>query len=282
MTILRFPSAGVAAVAPAPDALWTQTAGAVRLRLTRDVLGTPLADVGVAEVSAVPLNVLVAQYVSDPLAAQRIEGTARCVLRCDESNARADFRSQIGIRVVSNDGATVRGTLLAPDVVGPLASEWNTVLQVRKFPVGYPAAGVALSPVDSQDGDRFVVELGYRAHNTVTTSRTGVLNLGDPVGFDLPEDETSSAIMRPWLDLSDTIQWQHEPARIWMAPGFEAEQVINFETGEAERVRILSAPMGAGSMRVQCGSESWDVLEGDTGEKLTAAPQRGGLSISIL
>src|SRR4030065_973968 len=102
-------------------------------------------------------------------------------------------RSRIVIRVVSQDGLTNRGTLLDFDT-RPLSSEWPTTKQNRRFPrlntilyrdtviptaLGDTTAGlppemedelfslavpqpVTMSPVFALDGDRSVVEVGFR------------------------------------------------------------------------------------------------------------------------
>lgn len=148
MTRLPLPSAGPAAVAPAFDPLWTQTSTADRVRLSRSKRDTNLNSISAKETSALALNVLMRQYVSDPLDAQLISGTVRMIARTIESASGANFRSQLALRVVSHDGATVRGTLLAPDALGTLTSEWATGGTNRKFPMAYPAGGAVLSDVE--------------------------------------------------------------------------------------------------------------------------------------
>src|SRR4030065_2799953 len=128
-------------------------------------------------------------------------------------------RSRIVIRVVSQDGLPNRGTLLDFDT-RPLSSEWPTTRQNRRFPrlntilyrdtviptalgdttTGLPPEredelfslavpqSVAMSPVFALDGDRIVVEVGFRGH-AASGGSFGLIRVGDAGGSDLPADE---------------------------------------------------------------------------------------------
>jgi hypothetical protein len=147
---------------------------------------------------------MVRQWISEALAAQTISGTVKSIIRCSESNVAADFRSQLSIRVVSGDGGTVRGTLLALDE-STLSNEWATSLTNRKFPLNWSGAGVTLSSVTVQNGDRIVVEVGYRAHNTSATSYTGNVEAGDSAAQDCVENETDVLQYNPWIEFSQNL-----------------------------------------------------------------------------
>lgn len=205
-TRFYLPSSGAAAVSPAFGA-WNLTTGADRIALTRTsgTGQTAFATRAVAETLAAVSDVLVRQYVSDPLpAAGTLSGSVKGIVRAMESATAADMRAQLLIRVVSNDGATVRGTALAINT-GALASEFGTALANRRFPLGWSGVGAALTDVAYQTDDRIVVEIGYRAHNTVTTSRTGTLEFGNVGTSDLAEDETSTAQLNPWIEFSQDL-----------------------------------------------------------------------------
>jgi hypothetical protein len=151
------------------------------------------------------------QFVSKPLAAQTISGTVKAIMRCAENALAADMRSQMVIRVVSGDGGTIRGTLLAHDT-SALSNEWyvgsGVDLQNRKFPLNWSGAGAALTPVVVQVGDRLVVELGYRAHNTVSTLYYGYIETGDGAATDCAENETGTDQYNPWIEFSQTLVFQ--------------------------------------------------------------------------
>lgn len=207
-TRIYLPSSGAPAVSPAYDGAWADTGGAGRILAQVERTDTTFAEVTRAETSDVVHNVLLRQFVVGPLAAQIIGGTVKGQVLCRQSATAADMRAQMVVRVVSNDGATERGTLRAADA-GALSSEWN---HVRLRNCTLPLAALspeALAAVEVQDGDWLVIELGYRAHNTSTTSYTGRMQFGTGILYpDLPEDEASSATFNPWVEFSADIAWQ--------------------------------------------------------------------------
>lgn len=154
-------------------------------------------------------DLLQGQHISPELAAQTISGTFKCYLQCRQSNAAANWRSQIILRVVSHDGTTVRGTLYAGDLstlTGDPSGEWNSSTSVevsRSFPFG---GATALSSLAISDRDRIVVETGARQHNTQSTIRNGAIVYGEPATGDLPENETENATnLAGWIQFSGTI-----------------------------------------------------------------------------
>lgn len=205
-TRFYLPSTGAAAVSPAFDLGWGLSVDADRIAMVRTKANSAFNSKAVAESSAIVTDVLMRQYVSEPVAAQTITGTLKCIARANENSSTADFRSQLLVRVVSGDGLVVRGTLIALDT-GALASEWNLVSFVnRKFPKAYATGGASVTSVTAQDGDRLVVEIGYRAHNTTAASRTGTLDFGDPSATgDLVEDETGTTQLCPWVEFSQNL-----------------------------------------------------------------------------
>src|SRR5439155_17441528 len=145
----------------------------------------------------------IAQYVSPPLAAQTSSGTAKCYMQCQERQVADDARSQIVLRVVSNDGSVVRGVLYAGDT-GALSHEWATTYTNRQYP---PSGPMTLSSVVASAGDRLVVELGFRSHAGVTNNDAMRLVFGDLLSSaDLPEDESTTAqTFDPWIEFSNPL-----------------------------------------------------------------------------
>ena len=237
-TRLYLPSSGAPSVAPAFDLGWGVTTGADRVRTTRAKSGTLLLNKATAETAAAATDVLVRQYVSDPLAPQPIAGTVKAMLRCFESATAADMRAQIVIRLVSSTG-TVRATLLARTTTALVAaSEWATALAARKFPVGWTGAGAALTSATALAGDRLVIEIGYRAHNTVTTSRTGTLQFGDPLATgDLAETEATQSALCPWVEFSQNLERLYTPATHGRR-GFTVTVTPDTESGATDRITV--------------------------------------------
>ncbi len=141
------------------------------------------------------------QWVSDGIAAQTISGlTVKMQLLLKESSAAANIdRVQICLRVVSNDGTTVRGTLFSRTTYTTNNELDDTGLRNRMV-----LDGDAVSSVTAQDGDRLVLEVGVR---TLTIgSFTAQFQYGENA-TDLPEDETTTS-GASWLEFSSPIVMQ--------------------------------------------------------------------------
>lgn len=153
------------------------------------------------------MDLLHYQGVSDPLAAQTITGTVKGQFRCQENFAgNIDAEPQLKLYVVSNDGSSVRGVLLDFDgATTPDAHEYATALTNRSFPRGGVAA---VSSVVCQAGDRIVSEVGSRKTAVASASRTATLDFGDAGASDLPEDESTTTQLNPWLEFSQTLVFQ--------------------------------------------------------------------------
>jgi hypothetical protein len=207
-TRFYFPATGAAAVSPAFASGWELTGAAIRRPATTARGSSAFTTRQVAESSPSVVDVLWAQYVSAPLAAQTIGGTIKGQFVAFESSLLADMRAQLVVKVVSNDGSVVRGTLLDFDA-GGLWSEFETLGRNRAFPrLGEGAATLANLAV--LDGDRIVFELGYRAHNFSFFTRSGSVELGDSAASDLPENETEAGLLNPWIELSQSLAFQGE------------------------------------------------------------------------
>ena len=192
-------------ISPAFDAEWNGTTNTPRYYCKPEKQNTAMTDRGYAETSSTtPFDGCMAQYVSPPLEAQTISGDVKGQIRAKESAAEADMCRAVVIKVVSNDGGTVRGTLLS-HFPGSLGSEFATSLTNRNFP-----PSTALTPVTAQKGDRLVIEIGFRAFNAVTTSYTGTLRLGDSAAADLPEDEADVNDYNGWLEFSAVLDFIDE------------------------------------------------------------------------
>jgi hypothetical protein len=134
-----------------------------------------------------------------------VKGVARTGIAGDRQRA-----SPITIRVVSKDGTTVRGTLLALSTAG-------SDQRVRHGPDQPQVPGrVGVSRwhcqrVSAFDGDRIAVEIGARFIATTVATTTATVNFGDAPATDIAEDETSTTANAPWLELSQTLTFQAVP-----------------------------------------------------------------------
>lgn len=200
---LYLPSSGAAPISPAFAAEWESVNTTRRLAVTTKI-SSSIALTSQADATATSnRDIGVVQYVSNSIASGPLSGTVKGQISVRQDGSGENLRSQIIIRVVSNDGSVVRGTLYAGDLTtgtGDPTSEWSTIATNRRFPRDAP---VALATVGVQDGDRVVIELGARKH--AATSVTAELRLGDNSGSDLPDNETSTSTYNPWIEFSDDL-----------------------------------------------------------------------------
>jgi hypothetical protein len=156
------------------------------------------------------MDVIWRQYISAPLAAQTISGSVKGQLRARENSTLMNARMQVIIRVVSQSGTFVRGTLYGGDLTtgttNPISefagSTTSSYGMNRQMPRGLSQS---LSNLNIQDGDRLVIEIGYRIHTTATTAYTATGIFGNDKSIDLAEDETTTTANNPWIEFSQDI-----------------------------------------------------------------------------
>lgn len=206
-TRLYFQYGVVPSLAPAYDPAWEKT-GSYRYTCSPVKQGTAFTEINTYESSSsVNYDAAIAQFISDPLAAQTINGTIKGQILARESAAAADLALAIVVRVVSALGVP-RGTLLSyfPDPIG--TAELSAGAAVNR----YIPVSIAISELAVQAGDRLVIEIGFRAFNAVTTTYYTYLTVGDAGATDLPEDEAEVTYLNPWIEFSGSLVWISETA----------------------------------------------------------------------
>lgn len=210
-----FASGGTSAVTPSFNAAWdVTTSAAQRPLLVASELstGTNGNDTSLTETSTSIVNRLKRQHVSNqqiPSGRTIPAGTALSfIIGATESGATSDSYLQIVTYIVDSTGATVRGTLYGGQVsntvvatVGANNEEISTSLLTRIVQVVTPADVVA------QANDRWVVEIGYRATNTLATSLGVLFRVNDQTSAtgDLAltsGTNVSTGSVRPWVELN--------------------------------------------------------------------------------
>jgi hypothetical protein len=131
------------------------------------------------------------------LQAQTINGTVKGQITAREGDAGADFCIAMVIKVVTALGIT-RGVLLSyfPETI---------TTELALLPTNRYCPAV-------EEGDRLVIEIGFRAFNVSTSSLYAYLTLGDNAASDLPENETELEYLNPWIEFSDSLAWKDESA----------------------------------------------------------------------
>lgn len=154
---------------------WDQTAGAIarRMEQTKEGGGV-IANLGIAETNAtLDFDVLLARYISGPLAAQTINGTIDACIALSSSSAAANLHWHLHIYVTQGDTDTPRGTLLSDYTEAAGTNEWPTSNTFWTLNAAATLSSLAISA-----GDRVVIEVGYVSREASATSRTGTVWLG--------------------------------------------------------------------------------------------------------
>lgn len=206
------------AITPNFDAGWEATGSAVRRNLRRAKrTGDSIAS-GSAISSTSGQDALHRQYISDPLKAGHIFNTGvtyKCYLRALESAANDNIRSRLGLRILSEDGATVRHTVLAIADYST-GAEWNTALRNKAFADGDAGSG----SYTTVEGDRICLEVGH--NDSAGVSISGTTSWGSNAATDHGENETETAANAPWFETSLNLTFLYTETASGLAAGAAA------------------------------------------------------------
>lgn len=200
-TRFYFPAtgSGTPSVSPSFDAGWEQTGQAVRLVLQRKTELSTRTTLANTSTITVPItttqDILCAQFVSDPIPAQRIIGTVSLVDRVLESATTANVTLAVVVKVVSQDGGTARGTLFSTFNTG---TEFGTTAATRIV------NAQAVTALTTQPGDRLVVEIGGHAA-APTAATTYTMRFGTSATSDFALTAALTTDLNPWVELSQNI-----------------------------------------------------------------------------
>jgi hypothetical protein len=157
---------------------------------------------GFAITSGAGNNCLGFQLVSDPLDAQTITGgTVTVVMRGRELAATDNVNKRWRkVYVVSNDGSTVRGTLVSM-AASASTTELGTSLAGTVMALNAGTGTLAVSA-----GDRIVVEVGYGMDATGTTPQADMVIGGNGTDHTTTEGDTTGTVA--WVEFSQTLTFQ--------------------------------------------------------------------------
>lgn len=149
------------------------------------------------------------QYVSAGIVGATITGTFSAVIAAAESSNSANAWLDFVIRVVSSDGATVRGTLYAGSANTAVSA--TSTAENYEIPLTTAAtrtkSAISLSSVTAVTGDRIVIECGYKASATSSTY-TVTSTYGDAVAAaDYALTVGLTTTLDPWVELSQTLSF---------------------------------------------------------------------------
>lgn len=207
MAATRFYLGSVAtpSISPAFDSNWEQTGQAVRRKLFYKRNLTALEALTTSTAVTIPItttqDILIAQFVSDPLFRQRVRIDARnfsmVVGKCSEGATTANAHLAYSIRVISQDGGTVRGTL---------RSSFTTI---SEFPLVASAAtriisAGAVTALTVQTGDRLVLEVGIRA-SAPTAAGSGSIRTGFDAASDFALTSGLTTDLNSWCEFAQDL-----------------------------------------------------------------------------
>lgn len=201
-TRFYLPSTGEASCSPAFDAGWEDTSIAERRAAVTSKINSAMTSVEFTDNDSTDRDILFAQYVSSPLAAQTIYAqTTRIRIRGLQSQSSNNLFLAWGMRVVSNDGSVVRGTLV------PIRRDNNTLSSttLTNRADGYTCPSLAI-----QSGDRIVIEVGVGGDPTEGYTHGSTLSFGDDSDTDLPNTDGETSPYNPWVEFSQTLLFQQQ------------------------------------------------------------------------
>lgn len=197
-------TAEVTAISPTASASWEDTTILARVVARTSKRNNTLTSVSFSDANAANRDVLFRQYVSLELdAGQTITGgqNLKAQALCSETDAGNAMFLAIGIRVIANDGSTVRKVVLDVfrDAV-EIRDDAAGGLQNRQF-----ATTSAVTNYTTLAGDRLVIEVGTGGDPAGGKSHSSTIRLGDSSGTDLAEDDTTTTDNNPWIEFTDTL-----------------------------------------------------------------------------
>ena len=200
-TRFYFPAegSGTPNISPAFDAGWEQTGQATRLKLLDKKQLSALSTITATGTRTVPLtttqDILCNQFVSDPIPPQRIDASNlfSLITTAITSNGTTNCTLAVVVRVVSQDGTIVRGTLFS---VFGTDTAWSGASQTT-----YIVNNAAVTALTTLPGDRIVVEVGARTTSS-TGSGTYTLRQGNDNAADYALTSSLTTILNPWCEFS--------------------------------------------------------------------------------
>lgn len=183
-------------MSPANDAGWSTTAssGYMNRKAVTTKIASGLVTVTNADNNNTNRNLVYAQYISDPIAAQTLSAqTLKWQHLASEVSSFGNLFTAICVRVVSNDGTTVTGTCLAVTRDGLEVSTPGA--QNRQF-------SATTSSVSANANDRICIEVGLGGTPTVNGADGSMFFQDD--GSDLAESDTGNS-GDPWVEFANTI-----------------------------------------------------------------------------
>jgi MSHA biogenesis protein MshQ len=258
---------------------WNNTSGYIARKLARTKSGAVNSRSSTESVSTADYDVLLLKLVSEPIpTAQNVAGTLTWALGARESDVAMDAHWHLHVYVLRG-ADTLVGTLYSNYTEAAGTNEWSTTAQ------GWgPTGTLVLTPRAIQANDRIVIEVGYVARNTATTSYTGTLWYGGTGGdLTVGGDETT---LTGWFEFNQNLFPNPlsipKPANVQVddvmiasisarpnGPGIAADTVISPPAGWTQVGNRIDTTSGTGHSLViyqkvyagEAGPYNWTIID---------------------
>lgn len=193
-------------ISPTPAATWEDVSILQRVMTSTSKIADPMATVSFSDADATNKDVLYRQYISAPLTVgQTITGssTFKGQIRALETDAGNNLFVTVAIYVHNGTSLTKSIVSIRRDTV-----EADATVLTNRTVSGPTQATDYTTAAD----DRLVIEVGLSGDPAAGKSHSGSLRFGDAAATDLTEDDLSVVDLNPWLELTDTLTFDAEPA----------------------------------------------------------------------
>ncbi len=205
-TKMYLPSTGTAPVTPSAWAGWSATAAGITRPFSITKGSTTMTTISAVDGITTGPTAMV-RWVSPPLAAVTITGTWRYVARHATVQASGFVKGCAVLKVVSNDGTTVRGTLISR-LSTSHTTNFNVSGALRNLMNPEWEGTIACTSVAASEGDRLVFEIGFYNQNASTDDFS--FSCGEDSATDCVFDDAGTAANNPWMELSQTLTFNAE------------------------------------------------------------------------
>lgn len=236
-TRFYLPSSGAAPISPSFSSDWDVTTGALRLAASTTKQLTPSTVAEFFDSNSSDKDILLRQYVvSTPLAAQTISAQTVKVQLFGSGSAAGNMFVAWAVKVVSSAGA-LRGVVVAHN-------RDNTELTDTTQNRGDSATS---TQVIAQAGDYLVFEFGAGGNPDSGGDHDVQLYFGDAAASDLPENDTETSVLNPWIEFANAISFEGASAEIEVtAPVTRPESLVFSITAVDEDARTFTGVTDSG------------------------------------
>lgn len=152
------------------------------------------------------------RFATPPLQGQTIpSGTIKGQFRCNETSTGGNAQLAFALCIVKSDGS-LRSVWLdvtnSDDNSATPPEMAVTTATNRKLRDTSENVSIAIPSVDVEGGDVISLEVGFKAFSTVNENITINFDAGSPGLGDLPEDDTTTTALDPWVEFSQDIKFQ--------------------------------------------------------------------------